>query len=83
MQFECNAAAVDQAIEQVQKVGVDEEVWDEVAPRYCRPGDSPDSLRVLLTAPTGKAAYNIRGITLHTAFCLPANQSLSNYTLRF
>ncbi|KAK7481046.1 hypothetical protein BaRGS_00027682 [Batillaria attramentaria] len=29
MQFECNAAAVDQAIEQVQKVGVDEEVWDE------------------------------------------------------
>ncbi|KAK7497420.1 hypothetical protein BaRGS_00011262 [Batillaria attramentaria] len=116
MQFECNAAAVDQAMEQVQKVGVYEEVWDEVAPQAqdlesrnkqyntdrgagvgksrcvlaiyhalvhylsCRPGDNPDSLRVLLTAPTGKAAYNIRGITLHTAFCPPANQSLSNYT---
>ncbi|XP_070184330.1 uncharacterized protein [Littorina saxatilis] len=44
-----------------------------------RPGDNPDCLRVLLAAPTGKAAYNIRGVTLHTAFCLPANQSLSDY----
>ncbi|MDY6841695.1 MAG: AAA family ATPase [Pseudomonadota bacterium] len=44
-----------------------------------RPGDNPDSVRVLLTAPTGKAAYNIRGVTLHTAFCIPANQSLKDY----
>jgi hypothetical protein len=29
---------------------------------------------VLLTAPTGKAAYGIRGITLHSAFSLPLNQ---------
>ncbi|XP_076461676.1 uncharacterized protein LOC143294132 [Babylonia areolata] len=104
--FEPIAAAVDRAVDQVQKEGVDEEAWDEVAPqaqdmenrdgvgksrcilaiyqaliRYLssRPGDKPDCLRVRLTAPTGKAAYNIKGITLHTAFCLPANQSLSNY----
>ncbi|XP_050534568.1 uncharacterized protein LOC126901813 [Daktulosphaira vitifoliae] len=29
---------------------------------------------VLLTAPTGKAAYGIRGLTLHAAFKLPINQ---------
>ena len=28
-------------------------------------------LNVVLTAPTGIAAYNIGGLTLHTAFCLP------------
>lgn len=38
------------------------------------PGDNPDSLRVLLTAPTGKAAFNINGTTLHTAFQIPINQ---------
>ena len=26
---------------------------------------------VLLTAPTGIAAYNIGGVTAHSAFCLP------------
>jgi len=29
---------------------------------------------VLLTAPTGKAAYGIKGLTLHSAFKLPLNQ---------
>lgn len=29
---------------------------------------------VLLTAPTGKAAFGIRGVTLHSAFSLPLNQ---------
>ncbi|XP_070203473.1 uncharacterized protein [Littorina saxatilis] len=42
-------------------------------------GENPDSTRVLLCAPTGKAAYNIRGVTLHTAFMMPASQSLSTY----
>ena len=29
---------------------------------------TPDSEKALLTAPTGKAAFNIRGMTLHSAF---------------
>lgn len=29
---------------------------------------------VLITAPTGKAVYGIRGLTLHSAFKLPLNQ---------
>ena len=43
------------------------------------PGENPDKVKVLLTAPTGKAAYNIRGVTLHSAFNLPASQSFDNY----
>ena len=43
------------------------------------PGENPDKVKVLLTAPTGKAAYNIRGATLHSAFHLPASQSFDNY----
>jgi hypothetical protein len=34
----------------------------------------PDSLKLLLCAPTGKAAHNIGGSTIHAAFCIPANQ---------
>ena len=32
-----------------------------------------------LVAPTGKAAYNIQGSTIHTALAVPANQSLKTY----
>ena len=35
---------------------------------------NPDSVKVLLTAPTGKAAFNIRGMTLHSAFALPVTE---------
>ncbi|KAK7573658.1 hypothetical protein V9T40_004699 [Parthenolecanium corni] len=35
---------------------------------------NPGNLKVLLCAPTGKAAYNIGGITLHSAFVIPINQ---------
>ena len=34
---------------------------------------------VLLLAPTGKAAYNIKGNTTHSAFAIPAKQSLKTY----
>ena len=34
----------------------------------------PDEPRVLLTAPTGLAAFNIDGITLHFAFMLQSNE---------
>ncbi|XP_075170221.1 uncharacterized protein LOC142242518 [Haematobia irritans] len=38
------------------------------------PGVNPDLPKVLLTAPTGKAAFGIGGSTLHAMFSLPVNQ---------
>jgi hypothetical protein len=35
-----------------------------------------DEVKAVLCAPTGKAAYNIGGHTIHSLFCIPANQSL-------
>jgi len=35
-----------------------------------QPGDSPDDVIVVLTAPTGTAAYNIGGSTIHSAFLM-------------
>jgi nucleoside-triphosphatase THEP1 len=37
-------------------------------------GTNLESLKVLICAPTGKAAFNIKDITLHSAFVLPLNQ---------
>ena len=41
--------------------------------RYCNsiPSMNPDAIKVLLAAPTGKAAHNIHGMALHSAFALP------------
>ena len=36
-------------------------------------------MSVLLLAPTGKAAYNIQGNTIHSTLAIPASQSLRNY----
>ena len=36
--------------------------------------ENPNSEKLLLCAPTGKAAHNIGGKTVHAAFCIPANQ---------
>ena len=50
------------------------------------PGTKPDAIKVLLTAPTGKAAFNIRGMTLHSAFALPVtefNGEMPTYLLMF
>ncbi len=38
------------------------------------PNAQPDQVKVLLCAPTGKAAFNIRGMTLHSAFKIPVSQ---------
>ena len=38
-------------------------------------GSCPDDVHAVLCAPTGKAAYNIGGHTIHSLFCIPANQS--------
>ena len=40
-------------------------------------GENPDDIHVLLAAPTGTAAHNISGVTLHSAFLLPLGQSKS------
>ena len=37
-------------------------------------GENPDEAKVIKLAPTGKAAYNIRGNTVHSALQLPANR---------
>ena len=39
--------------------------------------EEPDKLKVLLCAPTGKAAHNIGGSTIHSAFCIPASQGFN------
>ena len=44
-----------------------------------KPGVDPDKACIVLLAPTGKAAYLIRGNTIHSALKLPANQSLNTY----
>ena len=37
-------------------------------------GENPDDIKVLKIAPTGKAAYNIGGNTIHSTFQIPANR---------
>ena len=44
-----------------------------------RAGDDFHQVKVLMLAPTGKAAYNIKGNTLHSALAIPACQSLKDY----
>lgn len=41
-----------------------------------QPGTDPGLLHIMLTAPTGKAAYLLRGNTLHLALKIPINQKL-------
>ena len=36
--------------------------------------EDPGTVKLLLCAPTGKAAHNIGGNTIHSAFCIPASQ---------
>ncbi len=45
------------------------------------PENNPDDVSVLKVAPTGKAAFNIRGNTLHSAFKIPANRGFNYCTL--
>ena len=43
--------------------------------------NDPDDISVVKVAPTGKAAFNIRGNTLHSAFKIPANRGFNYCTL--
>lgn len=40
-------------------------------------GEDPEDIRLLLCAPTGKAAYNNEGITTHSAFQIDPNQGFN------
>ncbi|CAD6209869.1 GSCOCG00010855001-RA-CDS, partial [Cotesia congregata] len=42
--------------------------------------DNLESIKILLCAPTGKAAFGIKGTTLHAAFILPYNQCSTELT---
>ncbi|XP_069108223.1 uncharacterized protein [Argopecten irradians] len=42
-------------------------------------GENPDNCKVLLCAPTGKAAHNINGTTIHAAFKILPNRGYQNY----
>ena len=55
----------------------------ETLTRYLNsvPGENPDDVKVLKVAPTGKAAFNIKGNTLHSAFKIPANRGFQYCTL--
>ena len=46
-----------------------------------RPGIDPDKPCIFLMGPTGKAAYLIRGNTLHSALKIPVNQKLQYKSL--
>ena len=53
----------------------------EAALKYynSRAGEDFRRVQILLLAPTGKAAYLIKGNTIHSAFGIPASQCLKNY----
>ena len=42
-------------------------------------GEDFHQVKVMLLAPTGKAAFIIKGNTIHSALAVPASQSLKNY----
>ena len=44
-----------------------------------RAGKKFNEVKILLLAPTGKAAYGIKGNTVHSALAIPACQSLKTY----
>ncbi|CAH0563184.1 unnamed protein product [Brassicogethes aeneus] len=39
------------------------------------PGNNPETIKIMLTAPTGKASFAIRGLTIHSSFGIPVNTS--------
>ncbi|PIK45268.1 hypothetical protein BSL78_17865 [Apostichopus japonicus] len=39
-----------------------------------QPGSDPDDTHILLMAPTGKAAYGIKGSTIHSALLIPTSE---------
>lgn len=44
-----------------------------------QPGSNPDQPPVMIIAPTGTAAFNVNGLTIHKALEVPANHNLNAY----
>ena len=44
-------------------------------------GENPDDVKVVKAAPTGKAAFNSEGNTLHSAFKIPVNRGFEDCSL--
>jgi len=44
-------------------------------------GENPDDVKNVKTAPTSKAAFSIKGNTLHAAFKIPANRGFEHFAL--
>ena len=44
-----------------------------------RAGEDSNEVKILLLAPTGKAAFGIKGNTIHSTLAIPASQSLKIY----
>lgn len=42
-----------------------------------QPSENLDAVKTVLCVPTGKAAYNIGGQTIHSLICKPPNQNLN------
>ncbi|KAM7431258.1 hypothetical protein ABFA07_018152 [Porites harrisoni] len=55
----------------------------EALTRYLNnvPGENPDEVKLVKVAPTGTAAFYIKGNTLHSAFKIPANRGFQYCTL--
>ena len=59
--------------------GVTKALYQAALKYYCtRPGIDFSQTKVLMLAPTGKVAYNIKGNTTHSVLAIPASQSLRN-----
>lgn len=43
------------------------------------PGENPDDIKVVIAAPTGKAAYNVHGNTLHSLLDISPSNALRSY----
>ncbi|CAG2209097.1 unnamed protein product [Mytilus edulis] len=51
-------------------------IYHEATRILSKVSNTPDSVSVLLTAPTGTAAFNIQGMTVHAAFAINKNATL-------
>ncbi|XP_029976984.1 uncharacterized protein LOC115409845 isoform X4 [Salarias fasciatus] len=57
-------------------------LYYEATRLLARLSHNPDAVHVLLTAPTGVAAYNINATTIHNTFAIPTNVSLPYQPLK-
>ncbi len=55
-------------------------IYQTLIREFTKPvGSKLDVIRILVTGPTGKAAYNVKGSTIHSAFSIGVVQAGSNF----